>query len=209
MTYDEVGVQWYPPHARGWTVQVWTVDVLVWVSPARAGMDRRSAQAAPWSHGIPRTRGDGPRNTTESWDTVKYPPHARGWTGTGHNKASLRGVSPARAGMDPSHSVGSVESIRIPRTRGDGPRSRRSSSWRSVYPPHARGWTHNVTIGRARNTVSPARAGMDPARRSSAAPCSGIPRTRGDGPLAMFVKPPVAKYPPHARGWTAGTTEGP
>ena len=70
----------FPPHARGWT-SLW-VDLCVSesVSPARAGMDRRSDRAIEGCFGFPRTRGDGPSNVCASTSAGVLPPHARGWT---------------------------------------------------------------------------------------------------------------------------------
>ena len=51
---------------------------------------------------------------------------------------------------------------RFPRTRGDGPYDRFEELERSMFPPHARGWTLVHEIDGLIEVVSPARAGMDP-----------------------------------------------
>ena len=58
-----------------------------------------------------------------------------------------------------------VEEIRFPRTRGDGPVVLSDNDTAKLFPPHARGWTYWTSWRRGSVSVSPARAGMDPGRR--------------------------------------------
>ena len=107
--------------------------------------------------------------------------------------------------MDPSRRRGERrDRKRLPRTRGDGPliagawlsklrswgspahagMDRRCSPAASSHaavraPPHTRGWTPSPAV-----------------RRST-----GLPRTRGDGPLPDYRATTTAA-PPHTRGWT-------
>ena len=92
----------------------------------------------------------------------------------------------------------------FPRTRGDGPNLYGAADPVSLFPPHARGWTLIDGLAKRPLGVSPARAGMDRARRSRCAAPWRFPRTRGDGPDhgGQFAVRPV--FPPHARGWTRG-----
>ena len=92
----------FPPHARGWTQDRPAAVPWVGVSPARAGMDRRSRSDSSDRWRFPRTRGDG--------------------TGALIRRAHTLIVSPARAGMDPPSHQGSRSRCGFPRTRGDGPR---------------------------------------------------------------------------------------
>ena len=112
----------FPPHARGWTRWVKAMGPRSPVSPACAGMDRRSGRLPTVSHRFPRMRGDGPlRRYERSMRHTVFPPHARGWTSciiTGENPC---GVSPACAGMDRSRSCPSGPRTGFPRMRGDGP----------------------------------------------------------------------------------------
>ena len=91
----------FPPHARGWTLSSRHRERGSWVSPARAGMDRRESLAPGARLGFPRTRGDGPDAQLGWREFLQFPPHARGWTATTGCPASHVKVSPARAGMDP------------------------------------------------------------------------------------------------------------
>ena len=117
-------------------------------------------------------------------------------------KASQRAccVFPAHAGMDRVLPRSPVQSLRVPRTRGDGP-----------VPQGA--WSRCLW-------VFPAHAGMDRGSRAGAAtcgPCSPhtrgwtaliiqpfldthrVPRTRGDGPLPTWsAEPGFYVFPAHA-----------
>ena len=111
----------FPPHARGWTPESVCGSGCGPVSPACAGMDRRSGRARLNSIRFPRMRGDGPWVAGFFCRRGSFPPHARGWTSfKGHGRRGPR-VSPACAGMDRlSKSVANLLDS-FPRMRGDGP----------------------------------------------------------------------------------------
>ena len=172
----------FPPHARGWTLMV-NGPFNVWVvSPARAGMDRLRKATGDRDSRFPRTRGDGPCRLRSPTPRGPFPPHARGWTLTPRPVLGPDRVSPARAGMDPSHPAGPSSPRRFPRTRGDGPFLPLRAVRGFPFPPHARGWTLPAPARGARLPVSPARAGMDPIEERPSTHRAGFPRTRGDGP---------------------------
>ena len=52
--------QWFPPHARGWTITEDITENETLVSPARAGMDPLLDVKLRLLRRFPRTRGDGP-----------------------------------------------------------------------------------------------------------------------------------------------------
>ncbi len=54
------GVRLFPPHPRGWTVQLKRVIGQMDVSPAPAGMDPPTKDDRERHESFPRTRGDGP-----------------------------------------------------------------------------------------------------------------------------------------------------
>ena len=61
----------------------------------------------------------------------------------------------------------------------------------SMAPPPTRGWTV-VFVPRVRGLIgSPAHAGMDPGFCRIYAVCGGLPRPRGDGPMARLYRRPV------------------
>ena len=104
--------------------------------------------------------------------------------------------------MDRAHPRRPADRHRIPRTRGDGPAGR-DWRWRlRVDSPHARGWTGAPAAAGRQDEGFPARAGMDRGRSPPRRQQPGIPRTRGDGPLARAQAAVRTSDSPHARGWT-------
>ena len=176
---------WFPPHARGWTCHPCPRRHSGQVSPARAGMDRTEQSPQSPAPGFPRTRGDGPAFSESSGWRPSFPPHARGWTLHWDPGSANRGVSPARAGMDPPRPEPLPPAVGFPRTRGDGPPTRRSSSPSPPFPPHARGWTPEHRPQPVVFGVSPARAGMDRTIIGHSHTAGSFPRTRGDGPVSL------------------------
>ena len=167
-------------------------------------MDRRIPRAVCQPQRLPRTRGDGPGDTSCSAVRISAPPHARGWTPLPEFRRSPAAGSPARAGMDPRRRNRRSSGRGLPRTRGDGPP--RGAKWERdpAAPPHARGWTLSHARDDAAGSGSPARAGMDRAPLRARGRRRRLPRTRGDGPLSVFVEGDGFEAPPHARGWTVG-----
>ena len=129
-------------------------------------------------------------------------PHTRGWTVVpGDTGQEVLGF-PAHAGMDPAPGGSSRGRRRLPRTRGDGPRSTERDSSPAMASPHTRGWTRGWRCAGVRDVGFPAHAGMDPPRRWSTRRRHRLPRTRGDGPdiASPLISRPLAS--PHTRGWT-------
>ena len=153
---------------------------------------------------LPRMRGDGPL-TADGWRDLKTaPPHARGWSRLRvrpHRR--LRG-SPACAGMVPPSISGGIRSCRLPRMRGDGPRTSVNICDRTLAPPHARRWSHARRLERAAARGSPACAGMVPCPAHCPTAARGLPRMRGDGPQHLRRLGLAEAASPHARGWSHG-----
>ena len=88
-------------------------------------------------------------------------PLARGWTLPDFGRSHDQKGCPARAGMDPLTTCENGMVLRLPRSRGDGPRSLGGSGQYHEAAPLARGWTpgdwQEIRNGRG----CPARAGMD------------------------------------------------
>ena len=78
-----------------------TIEIIVWVFPARAGMSRRARPCWLKAMSVPRASGDEPEITP--------------------SLGNLAHVFPARAGM--SHPTHRVEKVRgsVPRASGDEP----------------------------------------------------------------------------------------
>ena len=104
--------------------------------------------------------------------------------------------------MDPSPPPPRRPAPGIPRTRGDGPPTRRKPTRRKPDSPHARGWTPVGAPSSGRDFGFPARAGMDLRSARPSSRLGRIPRTRGDGPQSARRRRALAGDSPHARGWT-------
>ena len=170
--------------------------------PAHAGMDRRPPAAAGASSRFPRTRGDGPGGEKTLRPTDAVSPHTRGWTGAMAGKCPPRRGFPAHAGMDPAHGRAGARRVRLPRTRGDGPRRGRGRTLTPRASPHTRGWTRADRRLHPAARGFPAHAGMDPGATTSNGHRWRLPRTRGDGPARLIAAAPDMLASPHTRGWT-------
>ena len=171
------------PHTRGWTPAGEDLLQHHVGFPAHAGMDPGRERAFNAALGLPRTRGDGPLHV--AWRRIDSgaSPHTRGWTWYGQWPWSARQGFPAHAGMDRRCPSAGTSGRRLPRTRGDGPRSFSFNGVTPAASPHTRGWTHVHHGVRRVHHGFPAHAGMDPARRAPAPTPTRLPRTRGDGPF--------------------------
>ena len=190
------------PHTRGWTRARWDRILLDQGFPAHAGMDPSSRSRRPARTGLPRTRGDGPRQSPGSTGLASASPHTRGWTPLGGPRRRLRQGFPAHAGMDHKKMRLRPAAPRLPRTRGDGPVRTSNVSTSSAASPHTRGWTAPGFDTQAPGIGFPAHAGMDRRSTPPAARAAGLPRTRGDGPSARPRVEPGTQASPHTRGWT-------
>ena len=158
---------------------------------------------------FPRTRGDGPLERTSDDPADLFPPHSRGWTRHSATTTGATTVSPALAGMDPASSWRTTPIGGFPRTRGDGPDADLALADVRQFPPHSRGWTRDRRHRLHAVHVSPALAGMDPARSPASFTGDCFPRTRGDGPQVAVQVRAQEPFPPHSRGWTSATDHSP
>ena len=71
-------------------------------------------------------------------------------------------VSPARAGMVPSHGGFQWPMEGFPRASGDGPALIETRTQIGPFPPRERGWSPDIDGTDGNAVVSPARAGMVP-----------------------------------------------
>ena len=191
-----------PPHARGWSRRPDLREQLRAGSPACAGMVPSTRAARRRCLRLPRMRGDGPCRALLRLFRPMAPPHARGWSldpGLRHHRGD---GSPACAGMVPRRQGGLMKYPRLPRMRGDGPACGHAVQFEAGAPPHARGWSHGPSIGRADVEGSPACAGIVPSPSGSSGRHRGLPRMRGDGPGTCGGSATGGAAPPHARGWS-------
>ena len=104
--------------------------------------------------------------------------------------------------MDPVARTQPRDARWLPRPRGDGPAQRSHGVHLVKAPPPTRGWTLKSFGVQAYVSGSPAHAGMDPQLARDPGADHGLPRPRGDGPLAERVPAPLTSAPPPTRGWT-------
>ena len=133
------------PHTRGWTRGRRGHGRVFRGFPAHAGMDPRPRRPAPGPARLPRTRGDGPARSASQVAPDPASPHTRGWTPSGPRTSSDHRGFPAHAGMDPIALVFPAHLVRLPRTRGDGPRLVHTEDQRRRASPHTRGWTASTS----------------------------------------------------------------
>ena len=191
-----------PPHPRGWSAPGFRRNGRPRVSPAPAGMVRRSPSANGSSASLPRTRGDGPHDIDVNQQFSRSPPHPRGWSRDRGSEPVSGEVSPAPAGMVRRFRKRAAHGTGLPRTRGDGPDTGAVAGRDAKSPPHPRGWSELPAAIPSRSQVSPAPAGMVRTRATSRRRAERLPRTRGDGPLAPARWWRASASPPHPRGWS-------
>ena len=170
------------PRSRGWTRHHRLDGLDRHGFPALAGMDPIRSQDLSGGRGLPRARGDGPRDPHYRVTFRRASPRSRGWTPEVLPRPDDSDGFPALAGMDLKRGGDAVAQVGLPRARGDGPCSlaRRGSSMSAS--PRSRGWTRQHGAGGRRRGGFPALAGMDLARAAPPASPGGLPRARGDGP---------------------------
>ncbi len=190
------------PLARGWSPEPDGDRVRAGVLPARAGMVPSTAPAPSRPGRAPRSRGDGPVTAFPEAQPARCSPLARGWSSVAEAEEHLVEVLPARAGMVRRGPCRPRRRTGAPRSRGDGPPSRRPRSTSSKCSPLARGWSGEHCSDHVCRGVLPARAGMVPTRGGIGDPGAGAPRSRGDGPHARHGRTASARCSPLARGWS-------
>ena len=190
------------PRERGWTLLTLAPPQLNGRRPARAGMDPAHLRSHRRGRASPRASGDGPAQVFAAAHHSHVAPRERGWTLVVDGQAGDAARRPARAGMDPGPRASSGEGLPSPRACGDGPTWSSSAVTKTVVAPRERGWTQCRLGHRQRRVRRPARAGMDPSRKSSAAACTTSPRASGDGPRLVTWRAAVACVAPRERGWT-------
>ncbi len=176
-------VRTFSPHAWGWSdgkTELFTGFVVL---PTRVGMVRIAQHAAGLGGGSPHTRGDGPMNKATLATTVRFSPHAWGWSVCSSSPHTHHSVLPTRVGMVRGFGARHRCLSRSPHTRGDGPRQGAMVHGKPSFSPHAWGWSRLTT----NQTAFGARS----------------PHTRGDGPLSVVMHWGFGRFSPHAWGWSA------
>jgi len=150
-------------------------------------------------------RGDRPYSPGCSHRWCTSPPRARGSTIRRDLRVTGWIVSPACAGIDPTHLRPWQSDRRLPRVRGDRPVASRLLPLRVQSPPRARGSPLLRSRSPHNSTVSPACAGLAPRIfwRQRSRVC--LPRVRGDRPGSTVIPAAIIQSPPRARGSTSTT----
>jgi len=190
------------PHARGST--------LIWPTafgrkegyPACAGIDLHALIIGCLLPGLPRMRGDRPEEGFLMDELKKATPHARGSTVADIAERRRTTGYPACAGIDLPISMLETTWARLPRMRGDRPYCRRLPLQKESATPHARGSTRVRLANDGRARGYPACAGIDPRALSCRRSLLGLPRMRGDRPIAPIAQDRLVGATPHARGST-------
>ena len=172
------------PLTRGWTPPALGRDRRPRGCPAHAGMDPYQVYQRGVGRRLPRSRGDGPSAAAAGYRSRLAAPLTRGWTRQWNFDRPRDGGCPAHAGMDRQLPRRRFGVAGLPRSRGDGPSSQCGTTHPRRAAPLTRGWTPR-RAGRASPLAGcPAHAGMDRAAGSVRGDARGLPRSRGDGPVA-------------------------
>ncbi len=151
---------------------------------------------------VPRSRGDRPGSCATAASASSAPPLARGSTQELLFRRARVPGSPAHAGIDPRREGQLQTAVRFPRSRGDRPALlRRPNRWMTA-PPLARGSTPSSIFFTCSVKGSPARVGIDLSGYRGDKSRLGLPRSRGDRPLAIATMYNAGEAPPLARGST-------
>ncbi len=178
----DVSVGWSPPPTRGSTGTVQVPQTQRSVSPAHAGIDRRTTAPSRVRRRLPRPRGDRPPSGHQAPRPGQSPPPTRGSTPWSRSRRPSPCVSPAHAGIDQQKALLSKGLERLPRPRGDRPAAVDAGAPRLPSPPPTRGSTRRLFRVRHARRVSPAHAGIDHGGREHRDDRGGLPRPRGDRP---------------------------
>ena len=173
----------YSPHAWGWSVHDVVPSSTAKIFPTRVGMVRVADSNSNHRSDIPHTRGDGPECNYNRDFSIKYSPHAWGWSGRQIGGYVRLEIFPTRVGMVRSNYGCHQSSRDIPHTRGDGPIPCFGVRVGVTYSPHAWGWSVQDYLNREAIDIFPTRVGMVRWPTSSRTRPSNIPHTRGDGPV--------------------------
>ena len=192
-----------PPHTRGSAASPKATWTRPPGSPAHAGIG--PARHAPTTSAprLPRTRGDRPPKRRRPRNTDKAPPHTRGSADVHQHGPPADVGSPAHAGIGPTTTAAAASGTGLPRTRGDRPVSGQIGFPPPAAPPHTRGSASACAFCQRPCCGSPAHAGIGRDCICSAMTATGLPRTRGDRPLAARSRELADMAPPHTRGSAA------
>jgi len=132
----------------------------------------------------------------------KATPHTRGSTPDVNPSVGFHDGYPAYAGIDPFRAGIILCHIWLPRIRGDRPLFLTIPLLSVSATPHTRGSTLIIQYITPQKKGYPAYAGIDLLRLSADAPCTRLPRIRGDRPWLALMASSSDLATPHTRGST-------
>ena len=169
-------------------------------SPAHAGIAPHDVGQAPVPCGLPRARGDRPREPRPPRAEARAPPRTRGSPACRPRSGCPASGSPAHAGIAPRATRSPPRSLGLPRARGDRPRRWFRSRLPVRAPPRTRGSPQLVLRRGPRVGGSPAHAGIAPGHGGRATSLPWLPRARGDRPQGQARGAGREAAPPRTRG---------
>mgnify|MGYP001487898256 CR=1 FL=1 len=200
----EARAEWYTrsPQARGSTGIALQIGDGAGAFPAGAGINRCSASANQRTSGVPRRRGDQPHQRGVSVPQEGRSPQARGSTAHRTRYKPAHAAFPAGAGINRACWHLPARAAGVPRRRGDQPSTEQQLSTVEERSPQARGSTGCESARVPLACAFPAGAGINRADRKAQATGCGVPRRRGDQPVALQGATIAAGRSPQARGST-------
>ncbi len=168
--------------------------------PAYAGIDLRPIALVATEEGLPRIRGDRPVRRDAGILHWVATPHTRGSTFAEKNIDHTECGYPAYAGIDPERNYPHLAHRRLPRIRGDRPKSLSCVLRQYWATPHTRGST---LLGKNLYTTLngyPAYAGIDRSLWRRVIRHRWLPRIRGDRPVSIHAPERGATAAPQTRG---------
>ena len=200
-TVTQKGTTTVAPHTRGWARLYVGACPVPEGCPAHAGMGPCPSPRRCFWPRLPRTRGDGPLPSRQAMKSSGVAPHTRGWALIGDLDTLITRGCPAHAGMGPPSLATWQKLHRLPRTRGDGPITTNHVVCGQGVAPHTRGWALLHLQSPPPFLGCPAHAGMGLNKPSTVGTDTWLPRTRGDGPHAIYTPDEARMVAPHTRGW--------
>ncbi len=169
-------------------------------TPALAGITRRDKNPSLPLTAHPRARGDHSLIHRYYRQIAGPPPRSRGSRDTPYHRASLKGPTPALAGITGNENADIGEFEAHPRARGDHPPGKKSDIAIAGPPPRSRGSPRTFLKRSFRTRPTPALAGITADKAKAKTWKTAHPRARGDHIQRLRSPLPIPGPPPRSRG---------
>ena len=191
------------PQARGSTDSADPTRCAAAPFPAGAGINRVTGLRGGHRNAVPRRRGDQPFSRQAGEASPFRSPQARGSTESARWCRLSWAPFPAGAGINRPGTAEAVESVPVPRRRGDQPLGVTSDCPEYGRSPQARGSTDRCRTSHCLRRPFPAGAGINRMASKQEALNQSVPRRRGDQPHIADPADQAVNRSPQARGSTA------